>query len=262
MEKMLTFKSGEYRLNGVLHLPDNQTGHSRCVVMFHGFTGNKVESHFLFTKAARALQKRGLAVFRFDFMGSGDSEGNFEEMTLDTEIDDAKNAVDFILSQEKISQEKLGVIGFSMGAIAASFIAGYREDVKAVSLWAPLALPELLAGKLVVGKAEREIKEKGKAYIPGLGHFIGKKFIESMHRIKPIGYLEKYRGGVSIFQARDDASLPLEHAFLYFDALHRNGVSPAIRIFDAGGHTFNTEFSEKTLIRENTDFFVDMLKIS
>src|SRR2546426_5960176 len=49
------------------------------VVLFHGFTGDRMESHWLFVKCSRALALAGIASLRFDFYGSGESEGEFSE---------------------------------------------------------------------------------------------------------------------------------------------------------------------------------------
>jgi len=73
MEKSIVFRSGRHKLAGVMHIPEIRRKSYPAVVMFHGFTGNKCESHFIFTKTARRLVLRGIAVLRFDFMGSGDS---------------------------------------------------------------------------------------------------------------------------------------------------------------------------------------------
>src|SRR5271155_5466123 len=65
----------------------------RLVILCHGFTGNKIESGRLFVQTARALQQAGISALRFDFMGSGDSSGEFNQMTPDTQIQDALDAL-------------------------------------------------------------------------------------------------------------------------------------------------------------------------
>ena len=57
------------------------------VVLFHGFTGDRMESHWLFVKCSRALARAGIASLRFDFYGSGESEGEFSEVTLQGETE-------------------------------------------------------------------------------------------------------------------------------------------------------------------------------
>ena len=63
-ELPLQFVNKGEKVFGVLHLPKPK-GKFPCVVMFHGFTGNKAEAHFLFTKTARRLAENGIAAFRF-----------------------------------------------------------------------------------------------------------------------------------------------------------------------------------------------------
>ncbi|KLU63127.1 hypothetical protein CEB3_c04770 [Peptococcaceae bacterium CEB3] len=46
-----------------------------AVILFHGFTGTKLEPHRLLLKISHALEKLGFASFRFDFLGSGESDG-------------------------------------------------------------------------------------------------------------------------------------------------------------------------------------------
>ncbi|CAO2190779.1 unnamed protein product, partial [Urochloa humidicola] len=64
-------KHGE-RLVGLLH----NTGSNKIVVLCHGFIATKNDS--LILDLAAALTKKGISVFRFDFSGNGESEGQFE----------------------------------------------------------------------------------------------------------------------------------------------------------------------------------------
>ena len=108
------------------------------VCIFHGFTGTKVEPHFIFVKLSRRLEKAGIASLRFDFGGSGESDGDFEDMTILTELEDAKAILDYAKSLPFADAERIGVVGLSMGGTVASLLAGERkEDVAALCLWAP-----------------------------------------------------------------------------------------------------------------------------
>ena len=53
-------------------------------LLCHGFTGNKIDFNRLLVQAARALAQSGLNALRFDFMGSGDSSGDFNQMSPNT----------------------------------------------------------------------------------------------------------------------------------------------------------------------------------
>ena len=127
-EKPVVFYNEGLQLVGMLHLPkdnDNPPG----VVFFHGLTGSKTEAHFFFVKLARALASIGIAVLRFDFRFSGDSEGNFENMTLSGEISDALKSMDFFVTECGVSPDKIGILGLSMGGAVATAVAEKAEEI-------------------------------------------------------------------------------------------------------------------------------------
>jgi len=261
MEKSIVFRSGRHKLAGVMHIPEIRRKSYPAVVMFHGFTGNKCESHFIFTKTARRLVLRGIAVLRFDFMGSGDSEGRFENMTLLTEINDGRKAMEFIRGNGMFDKNRLGVLGLSMGAVTASFVAA-EYNIRSLVLWSPLAYTELIEqwlGKILTRKLKKNLLEKGKVYIPGVGHYLGRKIFNSLDTVKPLEHAGLYKGKVLVIHTKNDTSLPLKHSLAYFDAFHKNAVMPRIIILDEGGHTFTTEFSEQEVIGETVDFFFETL---
>lgn len=96
-------------LAAVLHTAPRS---KKLVILVHGFTGNKMESSRLFVTAARAFARGGLNALRFDCIGSGDSDGEFFDMTPNTEIRDAKAAVAWARRQ---GYRSIGLLGLSMG---------------------------------------------------------------------------------------------------------------------------------------------------
>src|SRR5579863_2729220 len=84
-------------LRGMIHRPSSLARRRAApgVIFFHGFTGDRMESHWLFVKCSRALAQAGIASLRFDFYGSGESEGEFREVTLRGEISDARAAIEY-----------------------------------------------------------------------------------------------------------------------------------------------------------------------
>src|SRR5947208_9086564 len=113
------------RLRGVVHLPGEAAARSPGVVFFHGFTGSRMEVHWMFVKCARALSRAGIASLRFDFAGSGESEGEFARASLQSEIDDAHDAVAFFGQHGGIDAARLGLCGLSLGgSIAATTAQG------------------------------------------------------------------------------------------------------------------------------------------
>ena len=75
-------------LRGFFHKP-NQDKHPVCLI-FHGFTGQKTGTKFSYVQLSRMLEAKGIASFRFDFLGSGESDGNFVDMTFQDELSCAR----------------------------------------------------------------------------------------------------------------------------------------------------------------------------
>ena len=114
MQRAHGFANEGQQIAGTLHLP-NGVGPHPGVLLCHGFTGMRLEAHFLFVKMSRALERAGFASLRFDFRGSGESEGEFREMTVETEVSDALKAVDVFCEVPEVDGGRIGVIGLSLG---------------------------------------------------------------------------------------------------------------------------------------------------
>ncbi len=108
-EEPLLIDNGKLgHLSAVLHRAKSK----KIVVMAHGFTGSKIENGRLFVQAARALAEAGINALRFDFMGSGDSSGDFNQMSPNSEIADLQQVVATCLDQ---GFKRLGILGLSFG---------------------------------------------------------------------------------------------------------------------------------------------------
>ena len=84
------------KLFGILNRPLNAANPCPAVLICHGFGGDKLGKNKLYLKLAQELSKAGIATLRIDFRGCGDSEGDFNEITLEGLISDALTAIDFL----------------------------------------------------------------------------------------------------------------------------------------------------------------------
>ena len=106
------------------------------VVMLHGYTGHKNENGFLFKQIASRISEIGVASLRFDFMGSGDSDGDYVNMTFLGEVEDAKDIIDY--AYELNGNKPIILLGFSMGGAVAGYVSKIKEEkIKKLVLMAP-----------------------------------------------------------------------------------------------------------------------------
>ncbi|MBI5228727.1 alpha/beta fold hydrolase [Candidatus Micrarchaeota archaeon] len=136
MIKKVFFKNSRgLTLAGVLHIP-RRNGPFPTVVLCHGFGSSKDSPERI--KLAEKLAERGFVVLRFDFTGSGESEGRFEEKKLEGQIDDLKHAIDFIQADALVDGERIGASGNSLGGATCIIGASKDKRIKALAAVCPV----------------------------------------------------------------------------------------------------------------------------
>lgn len=133
----LSIKRDGLTLHGRLDAPNLNS--FPVAIIFHGFGGSTddfPESNF--SRIAKSLVDCGIGVIRFDFNGHGKSEGNFTNMNIFNEINDAIAVLEYVKGQSYT--ESIYLIGHSQGGVVAGMTAGlYPDIVKKLVLLAPAA---------------------------------------------------------------------------------------------------------------------------
>ncbi len=130
----LSFFSNGFRLQGVLHLP--QTLPAPFVVGCHGLFSDKESPKQI--ELGRQLSRHGLAFFRFDHRGCGESAGDLaRDTSLEARCQDLMDAVHTLESLEEITR-LTGLFGSSLGGTVVLATGGKLPDIKRVTLAAPL----------------------------------------------------------------------------------------------------------------------------
>ncbi|MEX2305295.1 MAG: alpha/beta hydrolase, partial [Waddliaceae bacterium] len=125
------------KIFGIFHLPIG-IKKPPCVMFCHGLAGHKIGEHRVYVYLAELLSKVGIASLRVDFRGSGDSEGEFSEMTLEGEVSDALVALNFLRESPLVDPERIGIYGRSFGAAVDIIAAKRMGNIRSMALWAPI----------------------------------------------------------------------------------------------------------------------------
>ena len=129
------------KLSVLVQKPQLKAG-EKCpvVILMHGFMGNKAEQKGMLKDIADSLEKNGIASIRFDFNGHGESEGDFQNMTVLNEIEDAKKIVEYAEAQDYTASVSL--LGHSQGGVVTGMTAGQlgTSHIKCAVLMAPAAV--------------------------------------------------------------------------------------------------------------------------
>ncbi len=237
-ERPVIFKNRRnQRLFGVLHLPIEETK-PPLVIMAHGFSDDKTGDNRLFVKFARKAVKFGIAALRFDFAGSGDSEGDFSEVTLNSEIEDLRNAVDFAHNLSEIDNSRINLIGYSLGGAVSILLAVDDQRIKSFIGWAPVsdfkATFQRILGKEVFFEAKKNhliaCKNDGKQF------YLGKEFFDNSGCFNSLQMINKIspRPVLLIQGSEDKKVLPEETKSLFQNALEPRHM----HFVQTAGHSF------------------------
>lgn len=151
------------KLSGICERP---VGEVRAYALFaHCFTCSKDLKAV--TRLSQELTERGIAVFRFDFTGLGESEGDFADTNFSSNLEDLIAAADHMREQYQAPRI---LIGHSLGGSAALAVAKLIPEVQAVAtIGAPsdtLHLGDSLAAQApeLQEQDETEIKLAGRPF--------------------------------------------------------------------------------------------------
>ncbi|CAB1244667.1 alpha/beta hydrolase [Clostridium sp. MT-14] len=258
MQKAVEIESKGLILRGTLHIPENITADIPIVCIFHGFTGDKIGSHFIFVKLSRILAERGIASVRFDFGGSGESDGDFVDMTVSRELDDANAILDYAKSLDFVDKNRIGILGLSLGGAVASMLAGDRkEDIQSLCLWAPAGNIR----EIVMNREKNEKEDLKKMLRNGFrdmgGLMLGIDFLKDTENINVFERAVNYDKNVLLIHGDNDEIIKHSVSEKYLDIY---GDKAVLYTVNGADHTFNSINWENEVIDCTSNFLEKELK--
>ena len=118
-----------------LHATVRGPGGGPAVALADPFAEEKKCAHRVMAEVATALAEDGVTVLRFDYRGTGDSEGEFEDVTLEDWREDLRAAVAW--ARAELAPTTLGLVGVRLGATLAAEMAG-AVGADGLTLLAPI----------------------------------------------------------------------------------------------------------------------------
>lgn len=237
------------KLSAILQTPDAQAKYP-LVILCHGFTANK--NHPLLKSLSNDLEARGIASIRFDFNGHGDSDGDFQAMTVLNEIEDAQKVYEYASTLPNV--KSISIAGHSQGGVVASMVAGQlgSKKIKSVVLMAPAAVlrDDALRGKLM-GKSYNaanppdyvEISTKHGKYK------VGRNYILTAQVLPIYETAEKFTGAALMIHGTGDVVVPYTYSLSY-KKIYKRGE---IILLDGVDHSFHG--NERRVAKLAADFF-------
>ncbi|RPJ54822.1 MAG: alpha/beta fold hydrolase [Acidobacteria bacterium] len=203
---------GSVQLSGFLHEPA-ASGTASTVLITHCFTCSK--DYRVIVHISRHLASRGFRVLRFDFGGSGESQGEFSEMTLATNVSDLVAAAQWLGTR---GLEPAALLGHSLGGTAAILAAHLLPRIAAVGVIAsPSSSTHLL--ELLPALRSEEFYDQGvtQVTIGGRQVQITREFVEELERHS----LKESTAGLNrpflVVHGTDDRTVPITEGERLFE---------------------------------------------
>ncbi len=242
MKKIIITNKRNQGLSAVLHESVNQT--DKILIFTHSFKSDK-DTDYVAVDFAKTVCAEGYAFLRFDFWGSGESDGDFEESSVNTQIDDLKDVIEYIKTQ---GYSNICLVGLSLGTTIS--IMAYDDAIRCMILWSP--------SFHLISRHERyrdEINEKGYVIeengLTGKEFKIGKMMWQDFKDVNPVLSLNKIKCPVLTIVGSEDDSIELDKTRKYLDMIL---AEQELVVIDGGGHDFLIEEAKKELLQISSNF--------
>lgn len=197
------------KLSAVIGLPALKQGETcPMVILMHGFMSEK-QDRVISTIGDKLLAK-GIAYIRFDFNGHGESEGEFQNMTVLNEIEDARKVYEYARSLAYVSD--IFLLGHSQGGVVAGMTAGElgTGKIAGLVLMAPAAVlkDNSLEGN-IMGNAFAPVNTP--EYVLIFGHRLGRDYIKTAQTLPIYETAAQYTGPVCVIHGKADEIVPYSY---------------------------------------------------
>ena len=135
----ISFSSSDFSLNGILHLPLRTL--PPIVIGSHGLLANKNSPKQI--ALANQCNELGIAYFRFDYRGCGESQGNYtKDTSFEARCEDLMNAIKTVQARNDIG-DRICLFGSSLGGAVSIETAKSIHVDSLVTFAAPIRSREL-----------------------------------------------------------------------------------------------------------------------
>jgi pimeloyl-ACP methyl ester carboxylesterase len=124
------------KLFGILHRPKQQADPNLGIVFCHPVSWEKQYSYRAYSQFSRYLGNAGYTSVRFDAYGFGDSDGDLVEATIQSQIEDTLDAIEWFRKSTGCTRYIL--VGVRLGAAIAALVAREASNVEGLAMVSPV----------------------------------------------------------------------------------------------------------------------------
>jgi uncharacterized protein len=250
----ITIKSCERNLVGIYHPARIAASTVPLVIMCHGLGGDKCGRGRILVSLSEILAKKDIASLRFDFLGSGDSEGVFSDLTPQICI---QNLIDVIQSaHHSVHFGPLGLFGRSFGGYICLQASSSIKGLKAVAVQSPPFDAEAFSSLPPHFQAHL-----GK--LSFMGEPISEKFLPQMQQLDMEGALHGLKEVPLLHIAcENDRVISTDHTEKFKKARSVNRAPTHFEYILGADHECSSFIHRNIVLEKVAAWFVEFLKTS
>ncbi len=230
-EHTIHFKSDDYQLTGTLHLPNRPT--PPVVIGCHGLLANRNSLKQI--SLAKACNAQGIAYFRFDHRGCGQSQGDFNKVTsLKARCRDLYHAIE-TMQHNPLVGNLAALFGSSFGGTVVLAHAACHQTPTLITYAAPLDSTSIQHANI----------RDDQGHLPHQSLLTDALAFDIAPQLKTVS-------NILIAHSQNDETVPVEHA----RQIHANVGSPKeLILFEGGDH----RMSDPNHQQQFENLFIDWL---
>ena len=119
-----------------VHHPPLGRARRKAVLLCYPSVQEYMRTHWAFRKLAGFLAREGFHVLRFDYYGTGDSAGDYQESNIGEWLADIREAADEL--KDRADVRDISIVGLQLGATLAALATADGLTVRELVLWEPV----------------------------------------------------------------------------------------------------------------------------
>jgi dienelactone hydrolase len=273
ISKDITIDRDGKQMKATLTRPQDLMGKLPLVALFHGFTGQRHEmtiagtNETMFGHAAIQFSQHGLVTLRIDFIGSGESQGNWADTTFSSQIADARAALRYMSGQAFVDPDRIAVLGLSQGGLVAASTASRDSLVRTAILWSPVADPadtySQLLGRDTVLAGLKNKEKPTTAKLPwGATTTLKHTFYNELFLADPVAEISSFKGNLLVVVGiKDFIVAPQPHYGQKYLRYHKGsiGAKNKLLVLDAD-HMLNILTKDHSEYNKAVSISLDFLR--
>jgi uncharacterized protein len=228
-------------IRGSVHTVDT-SAQGPLFIFTHGLTSQRMGPEYLFVKLSRFLAANDISSVRFDFTGSGESDGEFFDMSLDTMIGDLLTVTHHF--RRTLKPSKMYLLGHSLGGMVTA-LSVKDIQVDGIVLIAPVADTRKF---LTEHKVMSQIGVNSRGHFEYGPHELSPTVFDALQKANPSVFLsENFKGRMLLIQGSSDPTVTPEESLLYINESKHSGVNGEYTLIEGANHNFTRVNDVKNL---------------